>query len=140
MKDAISDIRTAIFNRDNNECYYCGAKGQGIKLQLDHILPKSLYNLHGVYNLITSCWGCNFDKCTNTLPDKEYNKIFNYLQKANMIFPLQVIKLYSTRLTKHYTKPKPIKQKMGNITSPAYKAQNKQYLDFISGIARLIEE
>jgi HNH endonuclease. len=134
----ISDIRTAIFNRDKNKCYYCNASGPGTELHLDHVLPKSIFHLHSVYNLITACKSCNFGRGAELLSDKQYNKLFEYLLKANIIFSIDIIKIYSKRLTVYYTKkPKHIKLKEEGIinkNSIAYTQgqikQNEQFLRF----------
>lgn len=113
----ISDIRTVIFTRDKNECYYCHTSGPDIELHLDHILPKSIFHLHGVYNLITACKNCNFNRGAQLLPDKLYNQIFKYLIQANKIFTLKTIKDYNQRLTLYYTKNPKRKKKTHQINS-----------------------
>jgi hypothetical protein len=115
MKRNISDIRTAIFDRDGNKCYYCKTHGPNVELHLDHVLPKSKYNLHNLYNLITACKECNFNKSNHILSDTQYNKILKYLHETNKIFPKETIKTFSIRLTEYYTHKKKLKPKPKSI-------------------------
>lgn len=79
----ISDIRRAIFDRDHHECFYCGSKEH---LCLDHIIPKPLYEIHTVTNLITSCIKCNFKKNLRILPPSILSEIYYYIIQANASF------------------------------------------------------
>jgi 5-methylcytosine-specific restriction endonuclease McrA len=68
--------RTAIFERDNYQCVWCGAKsgmGKAIKLNADHIKPFALYpelrfSIDNGRTLCVSChrttdtWGTNYKK------------------------------------------------------------------------------
>jgi len=54
--------RFLIFKRDNFTCQYCGRKAPEIKLEVDHIQPKSKNGLDIVNNYITSCRECNIGK------------------------------------------------------------------------------
>lgn len=95
----ISDIRTAIFNRDNNKCFYCGAEE---KLYLDHVMPKSIFKWHDVYNLISCCKKCNFAKNNKLLLEPMLSNILEYLIKANKIFSEEIKAQYKLRLTYHF--------------------------------------
>ena len=56
-------VRFQILNRDNFECKYCWLKaGNGIQLQVDHIVPVSNWWTSDINNLITSCFECNIGK------------------------------------------------------------------------------
>lgn len=59
-------LRFKILARDNFTCQYCGrnVKDDGVKLQVDHILPKSIFPqlAKDKSNLITSCRECNLGK------------------------------------------------------------------------------
>ena len=56
-------IRFQVLNRDNFECKYCWLKaGNGIQLQVDHIIPKSSWWTNDINNLTTSCFECNIGK------------------------------------------------------------------------------
>ncbi len=57
-------LRFKILKRDNFTCSYCGrnVKEDKIKLQADHIIPKSKGGNDDEDNLITSCYECNFGK------------------------------------------------------------------------------
>ncbi|KKK53555.1 hypothetical protein LCGC14_3093620 [marine sediment metagenome] len=52
-----------IYLRDNFACQYCGRTPQdGVKLELDHVFPKSLGGSDDDDNLVTACWECNSAK------------------------------------------------------------------------------
>ena len=56
-------LRFKTLHRDNFTCQYCGQKPQdGIKLQVDHIIPQSKGGETNLNNLTTSCKDCNFGK------------------------------------------------------------------------------
>lgn len=64
--------RTAIMNRDNNECQLCGSK---TKLQPHHILPKKEYPelICDINNIITLCKDCHINKAHPKGYLKEYD-------------------------------------------------------------------
>ena len=64
MRKAISPkVRFQILNRDNFECKYCWLKaGNGVQLQVDHIIPVSQWWTTDINNLITACFECNIGK------------------------------------------------------------------------------
>jgi len=59
-----SKLRFEIFQRDKFICKYCGkSKNEdGVKLQLDHIIPVSEGGTDEISNLTTSCEECNQGK------------------------------------------------------------------------------
>lgn len=56
--------RTAVFERDDYTCQYCGARG--VQLQCDHIIPFSRGGPHDLGNLTTACKPCNQSKRAKT--------------------------------------------------------------------------
>ena len=60
--------------RDGHQCLCCGAKGKGIRLQIDHVIPYGLGGDTTVENSQTLCSVCNRDKNLNEL---------NFLQNAS---------------------------------------------------------
>ena len=60
--------RFAVFMRDGFTCRYCGAKGQGIKLHVDHVNPQAKGGRDDLLNLVTACADCNFGKRDVVLP------------------------------------------------------------------------
>ena len=68
-------LRFKIFNRDNFTCQYCGRTiKDGIKLEIDHILPVSKDGKTTSKNLITSCFDCNRGKRDFLLNEHYKNK------------------------------------------------------------------
>ena len=57
--------RLAIYIRDNFICMHCGMDlrtiqpGDGIRIELDHVIPASKGGSNMANNLITSCSACN---------------------------------------------------------------------------------
>ena len=52
--------RRALFARDGWECVYCGTSG--VRLTLDHVVPKSRGGDSVWENVVTSCAPCNLRK------------------------------------------------------------------------------
>lgn len=69
-------LRFAILYRDEFRCQYCGNTPQdGVKLHIDHIIPKSKGGTDDIDNLITSCQICNWGKTDVLLDEKPVVKI-----------------------------------------------------------------
>lgn len=62
--------RFRILKRDNFTCQYCGRKPPEVKLEIDHILPKSKNGGDDDSNLTTSCRQCNIGKSNLYYDDK----------------------------------------------------------------------
>lgn len=67
--DSFSISKFKIFERDNFKCVYCGSSSieDGVKLHVDHVIPKSLYFDNNLFNLVTSCEYCNMKKAFKSL-------------------------------------------------------------------------
>ncbi len=52
--------RREIFRRDNYTCQYCGRRG--VRLTIDHVIPKRLGGTVSWENLVTACAECNHRK------------------------------------------------------------------------------
>lgn len=50
-------LRSAVFNRDDFTCQYCGARGG--RLECDHVTPVSRGGSNAPSNLKTACRPCN---------------------------------------------------------------------------------
>ena len=66
--------KSQVKKRDGHQCLCCGAKGKGIRLQIDHITPYNLGGETSVENSQTLCSVCNRDKKLNEM---------NFLQTAS---------------------------------------------------------
>lgn len=84
-KNISAKTRKEILGRDNYKCIFCGNDSSEKKLEVDHIIPRSLVKRlslnselnSAVYNLCTTCYDCNRGKRDNlTKEDVEY-----YLEK-----------------------------------------------------------
>lgn len=66
-----------IFSRDEFRCVYCGKSSieDGIKLELDHIIPYVDSADNSIYNLITACSDCNMHKGALHLSQSVYERI-----------------------------------------------------------------
>jgi 5-methylcytosine-specific restriction endonuclease McrA len=78
--------KTQVKNRDGHQCLCCGAKGKGIRLQIDHIIPYNLGGETTVENSQTLCSVCNRDKKLNEL---------NFLQTASPLAAERGLELLS---------------------------------------------
>ena len=72
--------RFSILARDGFRCRYCGRSAQedGVKLQVDHIMPKEKGGADEPANLITACQECNTGK-SNLLLLAKAGQIPSYL-------------------------------------------------------------
>lgn len=52
-------LRQQVHDRDGRRCLACGASGQGIKLEIDHIIPRAQGGRDDLQNLQTLCRVCN---------------------------------------------------------------------------------
>jgi 5-methylcytosine-specific restriction endonuclease McrA len=59
--------RRALFARDGWECVYCGASG--VRLTLDHVVPRSRGGDSVWENVVTSCAPCNLRKGNRLLDE-----------------------------------------------------------------------
>lgn len=56
-------LRFQILQRDGYRCRYCGRSPKdGVKLEIDHIIPVSKGGTNDVRNLVTACQQCNRGK------------------------------------------------------------------------------
>ena len=62
-----AEIRSAVFERDNFTCTYCGERGG--KLECDHVHPLSRGGSNEMDNLTTACFSCNRSKHAKTLSE-----------------------------------------------------------------------
>ena len=69
LKFNVKLSRRNIFLRDNFKCRYCGHKGSGSTLTLDHVLPRSKGGKFSWNNIVTSCLDCNSFKGNKTLSE-----------------------------------------------------------------------
>lgn len=79
--------RQILFNRDKNECVYCGSKKN---LTIDHVIPKSRGGLNTWTNLATCCTKCNAlkgDKTPEEANMKLSHKLFEPYVFSNIIHP-----------------------------------------------------
>ena len=70
------NIRYNVLRRDNFTCQKCGATVQdGVKLEVDHIIPVSKGGKTNMNNLQTLCNRCNKGKC-DKIEDDFKNNVF----------------------------------------------------------------
>lgn len=55
-------LRFEVLRRDNHTCRYCGERGPGVKLVIDHVTPETLGGTDDPANLVTACEPCNSGK------------------------------------------------------------------------------
>ena len=66
-----NSLRFKIFMRDNFTCQYCGVNKEedGVKLEVDHIIPVSKGGTNKKSNLTTACFRCNRGKSNKVIPN-----------------------------------------------------------------------
>ena len=78
--------KSQVKKRDGQQCLCCGAKGKGIRLQIDHVIPYNLGGETSIENSQTLCSVCNRDKNLNEL---------NFLQTASPLAAERDLELIS---------------------------------------------
>lgn len=61
-------LRYEVMRRDEFSCRYCGRSSREVKLQVDHIIPRTLGGHDELDNLVAACTDCNAGK-GSTMPD-----------------------------------------------------------------------
>ena len=61
-----STKRSRILMRDRHRCQYCGTRGNGFELTIDHIVPRSRGGRTTPDNLCAACFSCNQRKGDRT--------------------------------------------------------------------------
>lgn len=57
--------RKAVFARDHYQCQYCGRNG--VKMTIDHVVPRRLGGTFSWENLVCACHSCNARKGDRTI-------------------------------------------------------------------------
>ena len=57
-----TNLRAAVFHRDDRKCAYCGKAGKRVKMELDHVMPKASGGADRYDNLVVACHACNNKK------------------------------------------------------------------------------
>lgn len=70
-----NEIREAVLKRDKYTCQYCGRKGEGVELEIDHIIPMTRGGKTDIRNLITACKECNRAKHNKLLSADQLEEI-----------------------------------------------------------------
>ena len=66
--------RIKVLERDNYTCQICGRSIEdGVKLEIDHVIPKSKGGTYKMDNLQTLCFDCNRGKRDKILPNNIKN-------------------------------------------------------------------
>lgn len=60
--------RFIVLTRDAFTCLYCGRKPPEVKLEVDHVIPRSKGGSNKYENLKTACWECNRGKSDLLIP------------------------------------------------------------------------
>ncbi len=92
-KNKMLSFRFQTLHRDNFTCQYCGCTPQdGIRLEVDHIIPRSKGGETTLNNLITACHNCNLgkkamilDNNPKKIPQRVKNKRLSEASKNNQI-------------------------------------------------------
>ena len=79
--------RFNIFNRDNFRCTYCGRSSSedGVKLEVDHIIPVAKGGKNTEENLTTACYQCNRGKNAKLLNAPLGNKTYTTTDFARLL-------------------------------------------------------
>jgi len=74
-------VRFAVLERDGFTCQYCGrGVKDGVKLEVEHLRPRSKGGTNEYINLVTSCQECNLGKSDVLLSQRQ-----EYKQKQRIL-------------------------------------------------------
>ena len=62
-----AQARSAVFERDDYTCQYCGVRGG--RLECDHVIPVCRGGSNDYTNLVTACFRCNRSKHSKTVEE-----------------------------------------------------------------------
>lgn len=60
-------LRMRILHRDGFKCQYCGAEAPDVRLEVDHVIPRSKGGSNRPSNLVTACAPCNRGKLAQSI-------------------------------------------------------------------------
>jgi hypothetical protein len=69
MKTGRYSRRWHVLERDGFTCRYCGQSAPEVRLEVDHVLPRSRGGGDELDNLVTACWSCNQGKKAHDASD-----------------------------------------------------------------------
>lgn len=74
-----------LFSRDDFRCVYCGKSSieDRVKLEAEHIVPRSKGGKDTTGNFVTSCQTCNRSKFDEDLPDDQVQRLLDLVAERN---------------------------------------------------------
>lgn len=74
-----------IFQRDDFRCVYCGKSSveDQVKLEAEHVVPRSQGGTDTAGNLVTSCLECNRSKFDQELEDEQVERLLRIAAERN---------------------------------------------------------
>jgi 5-methylcytosine-specific restriction endonuclease McrA len=101
-------LRFLIFGRDRFTCIYCGKSSieDGVKLNMDHIIPYSIEKNSTIDNLITSCKECNLQKSSDLLPEDIIVRIKKVVKERNLRYDDKLTLLLNTMANEYFKEQK----------------------------------
>lgn len=82
-------LRFLVLWRDSFQCVYCGAsrvEHPGLRLNVDHIVPRSAGGQYVLSNLVTACAKCNLGKNNIELPGYVKTMIVSIMEQNSQRF------------------------------------------------------
>lgn len=76
-KKEVKFTRHNIFERDKNQCQYCGKVFERKMLNLDHVIPRDRGGPTNWENIVCSCIPCNTHKANRTPPEAGMHLVRN---------------------------------------------------------------
>lgn len=79
-------LRWQVLVRDGFMCRYCGSAAPDVRLEADHVIPRSKGGLDTLENLVTACEACNRGKSDNEIGEAlgTLAQSFGYLLSKGM--------------------------------------------------------
>lgn len=65
-KTEVAFSRRNLYRRDEHRCQYCGRRGKGGELSIDHVMPRSRGGATSWENCVLACLRCNSRKADRT--------------------------------------------------------------------------
>lgn len=65
--------RFSVLLRDGSTCQYCGRSAPWVRLEVDHVVPRSHGGSDHIDNLVTACFDCNRGKANTWNTRRHFN-------------------------------------------------------------------
>jgi 5-methylcytosine-specific restriction endonuclease McrA len=82
----VTRSKYVVFKRDGFKCFYCGVSSikDGVKLEVDHLVPITSHGVSTISNLVTACESCNCSKSGTVFTKEELHDLQEEVNRRNV--------------------------------------------------------